>query len=213
MNFESLLQLTRTLPCFDFHLLAQISDESRESLRMQLARWMKAGKVIGLRRGIYTLADVYRAAPAIPAGLAHLLYAPSYLSGLWALAHYDLIPERTVRLTSVTPRVPRVFENPLGVFEYRSIKQRAFFGYRQEQFGPLTILVAEPEKALLDHWHHAPGEWTAARLGEMRYQNIESVDGERLRQFARRFACPRLVRAADRWLDVMADHDEGTVRI
>lgn len=211
MNFETLVRFVRALPCFDLHLLAQASDDTRANLRAQLGRWQKAGKIISLRRGMYALADIYQAAPATPAGLAHLLYSPSYLSGPWALAFHDLIPERVVRLTSVTPRVPRIFENPFGVFEYRNIKQEAFFGYREELFGPATIVVAEPEKALLDHWHLTPGEWTTQRLAEMRYQHTDSVNEGRLRAFAERFARPRLARAVNRWLELRSQSDEGTV--
>ena len=63
---------------------------------------------------MYTLSETYRRTPVTPAVLANALYRPSYLSGLWALGHYDLIPERVVRFTSVTSRVPRRFENPVG---------------------------------------------------------------------------------------------------
>jgi hypothetical protein len=96
---------------------------------------MKQGKVIGLRRGMYTLAETYRRAPLTPAALANQLYRPSYLSGLWALGYHDLIPERVVWLTNVTARVPRRFGNPFGVFDYRNIKQDCFFGYRTAAHG------------------------------------------------------------------------------
>jgi predicted transcriptional regulator of viral defense system len=135
------------MPCFDLALLAQAFDDRREAIRVQLSRWMKQGKVIGLRRGMYTLSETYRRVPLTPAVLANQLYRPSYLSGLWALGHYDLIPERVVRFTSVTPRVPRRFENPFGVFDYRNIKQDCFFGFASTDVGGQKFLVAEPEKA------------------------------------------------------------------
>ena len=116
-----------------------------------------------------------------PSFLANQLYRPSYLSGLWALGYHDMIPERVVWLTSVTPRVPRRFENPFGIFDYRSIKQEAFFGYGKVQHGGQEILVARPEKALLDHWHLTAGEWTTARLSEMRYQHHDHVGEDKLR--------------------------------
>jgi len=47
-------------------------------------------------------------------------------------------------------------------------------------YGVGTILVARPEKALLDHWHLTPGEWTCDRLSEMRYQNPGKVDPDLL---------------------------------
>lgn len=213
MKYGALVELTRNTACFDLPLLVQAFDDRREVIRVQLSRWMKQGKVIGLRRGMYALAETYRRAPMVPAALANQLYRPSYLSGQWALAYYDLIPEQVNWVTSVTPRVPRRFENPVGVFEYRSIKQDAFFGYRSATYAGAEILVAEPEKALLDHWHLTKGEWTAERLAEMRYQHTELVDGQRLKAYAERFVSPRLERAVKRWLALAADAEKGTVTL
>ena len=209
MNFDSLVKLTGTMPYFDLPLLVQAFDDRREVIRVQLSRWMKQGKVIGLRRGMYTLGEAYRRVPLTPTALANQLCRPSYLSGLWALGFYDLIPERVVWLTSVTSRPPRRFENPLGVFEYRNIKQEYFFGYRTASQGDANFLVAEPEKALLDHWHLTPGEWSMERLEEMRYHHADLIDGARLEDYARRFNSPRLNRALQRWLGLAAAENNG----
>lgn len=211
MLFESVVKLTNEMPCFDLALLTQFFDDRRGAIRVQLSRWMKQGRVIGLRRGMYALSDTYRRVPLRPAVLANHLYRPSYLSGLWALGHYDLIPERVVWLTSVTPRVPRRFENPVGVFDYRNIKQDCFFGFVSTDMGGQEFRVAEPEKALLDHWHLTEGEWTVERMEEMRYQHFDRVDGERLQRYAGRFHRPRLERAVRRWLDLAAIGEQGTV--
>ena len=213
MKFEELVRLAGSLPCFDLALLAQAFDGGREVMRVQLSRWMSQGKVIGLRRGIYTLGELYRRAPLTPAALAQHLYTPSDLSGLWALGYYDLIPERVVWLTSVTPRVPRRFENPFGVFEYRNVKQENFFGYRTATLGGADTPIAEPEKALLDHWHLTDAEWTDERLMEMRYQNMTRVDASRLREYAARFRSPRLDRAVQRWLHLAEEDGKGTVTV
>jgi predicted transcriptional regulator of viral defense system len=213
MKFESLLHVTRAILCFDLPLLVQAFDDPREAVRVQLSRWMKQGKVIGLRRGMYTLAEMYRHAPLTAAALANQLYRPSYLSGLWALGYHDLIPERVVWLTSVTSRVPRRFENPFGIFDYRNIKQDCFLGYRTVAHGGAEVLVAEPEKALLDHWHLTPGEWTTERLEEMRYQHVAMVGADRLRDYAGRFQSPRLDRAVQRWLELAVDAERGTVTL
>ena len=113
----------------------------------------------------------------------------------------------------MTTRPPQRFENPFGLFDYQNIKQEAFFGYRSVRDGMAAILVAEPEKALLDHWHLTDGEWTTERLEEMRYQNAEQVDAERLRAYAARYRRPRLERAAGRWAAVVAAAEEGTVTL
>jgi hypothetical protein len=213
MTYGALIDVVGTQACFDLALLVQWFAEKRESIRVQLSRWMKQGKVIGLRRGMYTLPEAYRRATVPPAFLANQLYRPSYLSGLWALGHYDLIPERVVWLTSVTPRVPRHFENPFGVFDYRCIKREAFYGYTATELGGRQVLVADPEKALLDHWHLSPGEWTPARLAEMRYQHCGQVVAQRLRADAERFGSPRLRRAVERWLVLATADEEGTVTL
>ncbi len=213
MDFAALLKLTGALPCFDLPLLVQAFDDRRDAIRVQLSRWMKQGKVIGLRRGMYTLGETYRRTPLTPAHLANWLYRPSYLSGLWALGFHDLIPERVVRLTSVTSRQPQRFENPFGVFDYRNIKQECFFGYRTVSHGGAEVLVAEPEKALLDHWHLTPGEWTEARMAEMRYQHAGAIDGDRLALYARRFSSPRIARALQRWLRLASEGEKGTITL
>jgi predicted transcriptional regulator of viral defense system len=204
MTFDTLVKLTGALPWFDLALLVQAGDGRREALRVQLSRWMASGKVIGLRRGMYALAPAYRRTRLVPAALANALYRPSYLSGLWALAFYDLIPERVAWLTSVTPRPSRRFANELGTFDYRNLDAERFWGYRPTTFGNAQVMVAEPEKALLDHWHLTPGEWSAERLSEMRYQHVETIDTALLERYAERFQSPRLRQAVSRWLEQCA---------
>ena len=143
MTFGELVALAGNLEGFDLALLVQGLDERREAILVQLSRFMKAGKLVGLRRGMYTLPDAYRRVPLSPARLANQLYHPSYLSGLWALAAHDLIPERVVWLTSVTARPPHRFENSFGVFDYRSLKQDAFFGYAPLRYGEADALLLD----------------------------------------------------------------------
>lgn len=213
MRFEALAQLVGELPCFDLPLLTQAFSVKRPVLRVQLSRWMKEGKVMGLRRGMYILSPTYRRMSLNKAILANQLYRPSYLSGLWALGYYDMIPEHVVWFTSVTSRVPRRFENALGEFDYRNIKQSFFFGYGSRKVGDQEVLVADPEKALLDHWHLTAGEWTLPRLTEMRYQHGETISHERLKEYGARFHSPRLTRAIERWLTVTAEAAEGWVTV
>ena len=209
MKYENLVKLICDLPCFDLPLLVQATGEPRDSLKTQLSRWMAKGWIIALRRGFYRLADPFARIPLVSAELSGLIYTPSYLSDVWALSYYDLIPERVVELTAVTTRVPRQFRNPVGSFTYRHIKQTAFFGYEQKSFGGRPVLVADPEKALLDHWHLSPGEWTDDRLSEMRYQHMELVRAETLIGYAERFTSSRLRRAANQWLKMRENEGEG----
>lgn len=212
MRFESLTAVAGQLPCFDLPLLVQAFPDRRAAIRLQLSRWIAQGKVVSLRRSLYTLADHHRRVPLDPAELAQHLCRPSYLSGLWALGFHDMIPERVVTYTSITTRLPSRFNNAYGGYEYRHIKPDAFFGYVELAYGNSAILVARPEKALLDHWHLSAGEWNDDRIHEMRYQNWAKVDHSRLREYAAQFRSPRLRRAVERWVThaEQAD-DEGMI--
>ena len=210
MKFDHFISMLPDLPFFDLAMVVQLSGESREKIRMQLYRWCKDEKVLSLRRGMYALADRYRRVPVHPADLANQLYHPSYLSGLWALSFYGLIPEMVVTYTSVTTRVPRRFQNAFGTFQYFNIKQPAFFGYRVTALLEKKVRLADPEKALLDLWHLEKGAWTQARMAAMRFQNTDSIDAERLLHYATRFESPRLLRAVEVWNQWAMD-SEGTV--
>jgi len=213
MNFYSFLGLVAGQPFFDLATAVQLSGEQRAGLRTQLYRWVKQGKLLRLRRGMYALADRFRKVPINPAELANHLYRPSYLSGLWALGFYGLIPEKVETFTSVTPRVPRQFQNELGNYEYRNVKQSAFFGYRNASLQGSQVLLAEPEKALLDLWHLGQGTWSEARMTEMRFQNQDAVNPDKLEEYADRFDSPRLRRATKLWCGLTRLDQGGTVEL
>lgn len=194
MKFDALLHYVQSAPWFDLALLSQLSGEPKRQLAVQLHHWGSQGKLMTLRRGLYSLTDLYRKSPLSPLRLANELYRPSYLSGLWALSYYGIIPEKTVTYTSVTTRVTRTFQNPLGTYAYSSLKEEFFFGFVSARIGE-AVWIAEPEKALLDYWHLTPGKWTEDRLGEMRFQNLEQLNLKNLSDYAERWASPRLKRA------------------
>ncbi len=213
MNFNSTLSLVGGLPWFDLPTLTQLSGENKASVIQQLSRWGRSGRLISLRRNLYALNPPYRRTPISIPALAQALYRPSYLSGLWALAFYSLIPERVVTYTSVTTRVTREFKNPLGTFRYSNLKKSSFFGYQTSRIEESEVQLATPEKALLDHWHLSSGEWTLERMQEMRYQNQNLVNPETLQAFAIRFKSPRLIRAVQTFLHLAEEESEGTITL
>jgi predicted transcriptional regulator of viral defense system len=211
MKFDELQKSVREMSFFDLAFLVQTFVDPRCNIRVQLTRWMREGRVLSLRRGMYTLAEPYRKkAVSLPA-LANVMCRPSYLSGLWALGFYGLIPEQVHVFTSVTARGPRRFENALGAFEYRHIKRAAFFGYERVGTGDESFLVATPAKALVDHWHLHAGEWTEARLDQMRYQNTDSIQTKELLKVVDRMQSPRLRQAAERWIRLQEMEKKGSV--
>jgi len=203
MVFDVLLEKLGQFPILDIATVSQISDEPKQNVRVQLHRWIKSGRVLPLRRGMYTLADRYRRRELSPLFVANEIYRPSYLSGLWVLSFFGLIPEMVTTYTSVTPRVPRSFTNHLGTYRYSHVKQGFFFGFGRKEVQGTQIWLADPEKALLDYWHLESGEWTKDRLMTMRFQQGDIIELQKLLDYAGRFSSPRLLRTVQNWSAVV----------
>ncbi|MEI6862822.1 MAG: hypothetical protein WCK38_00265, partial [Candidatus Omnitrophota bacterium] len=60
-------------------------------------------------------------------------------------------PESVYAITSATTRITREFTASDRSFTYSRIKRQAYRGYRTEKARGMTILIAEPEKALADY--------------------------------------------------------------
>jgi predicted transcriptional regulator of viral defense system len=204
MKLADLLDRLGELPFFDLPTATQIFREDRHLVRVQIHRWVKAGRLVPLRRGMYAFAEPYRKAPISPAHMANEIYKPSCLSCRWALSFYGLIPEKTVVYTSVTPKAPRRFTNAFGEFRYFHIKPALFFGFSLREIGGAAVRLADPEKALFDTWHLGRGEWTLARMEEMRFQEFALVDDLKLGDGAKRFRFPRIMRALENWRQLAA---------
>jgi predicted transcriptional regulator of viral defense system len=184
MNIQAFLALAAAQPYFDLPMALHWAGTDRQSLLMQLTRWTRAGYLTSLRRGLHTVAEPFRKRSHSAPELANAIYSPSYLSLEWALSHYGLIPEAVPVFTSVTSRVTRTFENPLGRFGYRHIQPRFFTGFSRRELLGADVYIAQPEKALLDFLYLSSGEWSAARNGEMRWQNLDSLRIGKLREAA-----------------------------
>ena len=100
-----------------------------------------------VRNGLYAL----RADPPTEEAIANRLYAPSYISFEYALSRYGIIPESVYTVTSATMRITREFIVDNKSFTYSRIKKQAYSGYKTEKIGGMTVLIAEPEKALADY--------------------------------------------------------------
>ena len=209
MRLDAAVELLGAMPFFDLATVSQLTGESHPGVVNQLHRWSRAGKLVPLRRGMYTFAERYRRASVSPAALANALYSPSYLSGLWALGFFGLIPESVAAYTSVTTRTPRRFDNPFGAFRYAAVKRSFFFGYRTVSVAGAEVVMARAEKALLDLFHLGSGEWDRPRMVEMRFQQTALVDQRRLQDYARRMGKPRLLRAVQVWRECCAVPEDG----
>jgi hypothetical protein len=115
----------------------------------QITLWLKKGKLIRLRNGMYAFAKEKENIKGEE--IAAFIYEPSYLSLETALAWYGFIPEMVYAYISVTARINRQFVNDLGAFLYRHLKPELFWGYTEIKTQHGHFLIAEPDKALLDY--------------------------------------------------------------
>lgn len=118
--------------------------------RNNLYRWVKTGLLIRLKQGYYSFPE-YIGKPGFAYYFANRIYRPSYISLHAALAFYGIIPEAVVQITSISSLKTIFFINPMGEYNYKSIKPELMFGYEPKTIsGEKTINIATPEKALLD---------------------------------------------------------------
>lgn len=213
MKFQDLIGQLGHLSWFDFQTVVQLTDEPKESLRIQLHRWCRSGKLVSLRRGYYALGEIYRKRSVQPAALAHVLYTPSYLSLQWALSYHGLIPERGVTYTSVTTRQTREFSNAFGIYQYRHVKNNLFFECEQVDVGEDRLWISTPEKTLLDFWYLEKGPWSEKKMEEMRFQNFESVNPSRLEEQARIFDSPKIRQAVSIWRRLASSQEASEITL
>ena len=195
MEFAELLAIVGDEPIFESGLLLA-GDSNSNNVRRQLSRWVQAGRIYQLRRGVYSLAPPYQKVKPHPFVVANRMVPASYVSCQTALAHHNLIPEYVPLVISVTTVRPARWTTPLGPYVYRHLHPRLFSGYRQLSFGPAqAALVAGPEKALLDLMYLVPQSDRPAYLEELRLQNLFELHLEELHRLAALFDLPKIYRA------------------
>jgi len=184
MKWENLLLKVADEPVFRTGFLAA-NGGSLGELRLQLSRWVKAGKLIQLTKGLYTLAEPYRKVTPHPFVLANAIKKASYVSLQSALGYYGMIPEHVPTVTSVTTQRPERVETLLGQFAFRHIKKSWFHSYRQIDLGSgQKAFIAAPEKALLDLVYLTPGADNYDFLTELRLQSLEQLDLDTILELA-----------------------------
>ena len=125
---------------------ARIFQAPPHAIKYFLETQVGEGLLIRLKKGLYALKTDLPGDEEI----ANALYKPSYISLEYALAKYGIIPESPYSITSVTPNPTRVFTSVNQTYSYYTIKQEAYAGYFLDTAGEKRVLIAEPEKALVD---------------------------------------------------------------
>lgn len=195
MKWEEFLKNTSDLPVIDTELF--LSGVAKpEAIRVQISRWKRAEKLIQIKRGYYVLSPVYRKKELYEPYIAGVIKMPSYISLEKALEYYGLIPEGVAVYTCVTTKGTGTFFSKIGNFRYYHIKSSLFWGYEAITVNMQTAFVAFPEKALLDLFYLKDIKVTNDFIEELRLENIEKINIDRLFEFAQRFKKPAIFNAA-----------------
>jgi len=152
---KTIIELVEKLPVFTFNDFLGV-EESRSYLRMVLHRYEKIGKLLRLKKGIYTnTAYIERLKnrgemEVFTDFIANFIYSPSYLSLETILYRHNLLTEIPVNLTSVSKNKTVFFTNKLGNFIYHTIKPSLFCGFELSEESGFSIMRATKAKAMFD---------------------------------------------------------------
>ncbi len=113
--------------------------------------------------------------------LANLLYSPSYISFETALNFYGILSQFPHELSSATLKKAIGKKVRGQQYSYNHLKPDLFFGFVKHQ----GILIADPEKALLDQIYLAQKGWKKINLEEYDFSSIRKG---RLKEYYSLFA-------------------------
>jgi len=153
----SILSSLDSLPYFTIEAVKQLlGDESAAAGTIQTAlyRWMKAGQIIQLKKGIYMthrFFELHRADADFAPIVSAILISQSYLSLEFILQRNAILTEMTYPVSAITLKQTRVFENRLGTFTYRNIKADLYTGFTISDYQGIPFAKATVAKALFDY--------------------------------------------------------------
>ena len=202
MKIEELSDLVRPGGLFRTgQILA--GQHSPQDVRRQLVRWVKSGRVLKLRRGVYMLTKPYVGSAAHPFAVANTLKKASYVSLQSALAHYGMIPEHVPVTTSITTGRPEEVETPLGRFQFRHVAPRLFYGFNEIEISRNQwVLLATPQKAIVDLLYLTPNSDDVEYLRELRLERPEHFEHDNLFEAAARSASSKVERSVERLIEL-----------
>lgn len=176
--------LRKRVSLFNRQDLQRIFHASPSQTKYFLEAYTRAGLFLRLKKDLYALKSDLPPEEEI----ANLLYRPSYLSFEHALGRYGIIPEMTYAITSATTKPTRTFQVEGKTFSYLTIKPTAFTGYAPTQQSGRIVLIAEPEKALVDFFYFIA-------LGKKSLNdrlNLNRLDRQKIWEYARLYQRPGL---------------------
>lgn len=150
MNFRTLIKDYAEAP-ISRHLILELL-HNYQSPNDKISELIKNKELISLRRGLYITGPKTDLPTPEPFLIANHLRGPSYVTLESALSYWNMIPERTFEISSVTIKTSKTYKNPVGRFSYKQLNIPYYsYGIKNIKYSPKqTVLIASPEKALCD---------------------------------------------------------------
>jgi len=172
MSFDAFRRDVK-IEVFDYQLIAGYFGDLKK-IRDKVSSLVAEGKIVRLKKGLYVFGENWRRSPINLEVIANLLYGPSCISFEYALTRYGLIAERSQVITSLAIGDTKVYQTPLGQFEYRAIDRKKFkVGIEYRDLGNEGgYFIASREKAIADLVYRTSGIRTMDQLRHYLFEEM-----------------------------------------
>jgi predicted transcriptional regulator of viral defense system len=132
-----------------------LSVEQPEAARL-LSKWSSQGWLTRVRRGLYVPVPLESSTSDLPLEdtwiVAQRLFAPCYIGGWTAAAHWGLTEQLFRSVLVITTRRPRArrVDARGAVFVLRTVGQAAMFGLKPLWRGKVKVNVSDPTRTVVD---------------------------------------------------------------
>ena len=129
-------------------------DIKDNSYNQNIKNWLKTGKIISLKRGLYIFSSYWNKCQNKDEYLNYLssiLYSPSYVSKETVLAKYGMLTESVYGISAISLKTFRVFSSDIAIFSYSKIKESLFMGFVEQSYVNNKYYIATKSKALFDY--------------------------------------------------------------
>jgi len=142
--------------------------------KAKIGRLVRQGALCRLKKGLYIKAEAAQNTYLLGKA-ANRIYGPSYVSFVYALRWYGLIPEHVAHFTSATYGKGRKkrYDTAIGSFFYQDIPAGAYpYGIRFVGENQSRFLMAFAEKALCDELYRISGIRSIKRIERLLFDDM-----------------------------------------
>jgi len=177
---SNLIEQLNALPFFTKMVIQQLGNQlelKNTSIDTYISRFIKYKKIIRLKNGLYVTSDYFnknKTDISYTFYLANIIRTPSYVSSWTALQYYNMATESIYTITSISPKVTRLYKTKAGTFSFQSINEDLFSGFSLKKGATASptknfdFYIASPPKALFDLLYFKTHQFRGVRFEDIR---------------------------------------------